>query len=69
MFQVTKIAIGKVLKFYVEFNCPDHEDISQSFKFDPRVRIGPRAPKALVRLFKPIVWSSIYLACVPRAYA
>jgi hypothetical protein len=48
---------GKALKFYVEFNRLDHEDIAQGFKFDSRVRVGPRAPKALVRLFKQIVWS------------
>ena len=35
----------------------DHEDIAQRFKFESRLRIGPRAPKALLRLFKPIVWS------------
>jgi hypothetical protein len=48
---------GKFLKFYIEFNCLDHERIAQGFKFDSQVRIGPRAPKTLVRLFKPIVWS------------
>jgi hypothetical protein len=51
------IAIGEVLKCYVEFHCLDHEDIAQGFRFDSCVRIGPRAPKTLVRLFKPIVWS------------
>ena len=50
-------AFGKLLKFYIEFNGLDHERIAQGFKFDSRVRIGPRAPKTLVRLFEQIVWS------------
>ena len=65
------VAIGELPKFYVEFNCLDHEDIAQSFKFDSRLRIGPRAPKALVRLFKPIVWSRsiwpVYHEFMPEA--
>src|ERR1700757_2596508 len=51
------VVVGKLLKFYFEFNCLDHEHIAQGFKFDSHVRIGSRAPKTLVRLFKPIVWS------------
>src|SRR5258706_15098323 len=51
------IAFGEVLKFYIEVNCLDHELIAQGFKFDSRVRIGPSAPKTLVRLFEQIVWS------------
>ena len=62
---------GKVPKFEVEFNCLDHEDIAQRFKFDSRLRIGPRAPKALLRLFKPIVWSRsiwpVYHELMPEA--
>ena len=65
------VAIGELPKFYVEFNCLDHEDIAQSFKFDSRLRIGPRAPKALLRLFKPIVWSRtiwlVYHELMPEA--
>jgi hypothetical protein len=48
---------GKFLKFYIEFNCLDHERIAQGFKFGSRVRIDPRAPKTLFRLFEPKVWS------------
>jgi hypothetical protein len=48
------VATGEFPKFYVEFNCLDHEDIAQSFKFDSRLRIGPRAPKALVRLLEVV---------------
>jgi hypothetical protein len=31
------VAIGELPKFYVEFNCLDHEEIAQSFKFDARL--------------------------------
>ena len=51
------VVVGKLLKFYIEFNCLDHEHIAQGFKFDSHVRIGPRAPKTLFRLFEPIIWS------------
>jgi hypothetical protein len=65
------VAIGELPKFYVEFNCLDHEEIAQSSKFDSRLRIGPRAPKALVRLFKPIFWSRtiwlVYHELMPEA--
>ena len=49
--------MGKLLKFYIEFNCLDHEHIAQGFKFDSQLRIGPRAPKTLFCLFEQIVWS------------
>src|SRR6185295_3692482 len=48
------IAYGKILQFHIEFNCLDHERIAQRFKFDSQVRIGLRAPKTLVSLFKPV---------------
>jgi hypothetical protein len=51
------VVVGKLLKFYIEFNCLDHERIASGFKCVSYVRIGSRAPKTLVRLFKPIVWS------------
>jgi len=63
--------LGKSLKFYIEFNCLDHEHIAQGFKFDSPARIGPRAPKTLLRLFEPIVWSRSvwheYLELMPEA--
>jgi hypothetical protein len=49
--------VGNSLKFYIEFNCLDHEHIAQGFKFDSHVRIGSRAPITPFRLFEQIVWS------------
>jgi hypothetical protein len=51
------VAVGNFLKFYIEFNCLDHEHIAQGFKFDSHVRIGSRAPETSFRLFEQIVWS------------